>query len=339
MHEELINRLCCPICHVDLSWKITSYEAHQIKTAEATCQTCGNCYPVKDGIGIFLHPDLPIRDLWAQVDSGLLQYLSAHPSLKRDLMDPPLNTLVPTDQFFRALVLEARGDYRIAREIEFQANQGIYCQEYRSCWENQSNFVLQQLASHTGLIVDLASGRGYLAERILRQLNRHVVITDFSIQVLRGGSKRLEAFGLVKQASFLACDARRMPFKDGAIPTLVTNLGLPNIENPGEMLPDLHRALTGTFFAISHFYSSDDQENVRMIDELGLSTFSYRHSSLDEYSRSGWQVTVANSETGTALPTPPGKILSGAKIDSLPVVETCLEWCTLVSQGSSTQNE
>ncbi|MEW5869534.1 MAG: class I SAM-dependent methyltransferase [Chloroflexota bacterium] len=339
MHEELINRLCCPTCHADLSWEITSYDAHQIIAAEATYHTCGNCYPVKDGLGIFLHPDLPIRDLWAQVDSGLLQYLRAHPSLERGLMDSPLDSLAPTDQFFRALVLEARGDYQTAREIEFQANQGIYCQEYRSCWENQSNFVLQQLTSHTGLIVELASGRGYLAERILHQLNRDVVITDFSLQVLRGGSKRLEALGLAKQASFLACDARRMPFKDGAIPTLVTNLGLPNIKNPGEMLSDLHRALAGAFFAISHFYSPDDQENAQMISELGLSTFSYRHSSLDEYSRSGWQMTVANSEPGTALPTPPGKILRGAKIDSLPIVETCLEWCTLISHGTSPQNQ
>ena len=75
-----------------------------------------------------------------------------------------------------------------------------------------------------------------MVEKLVRELKRPVVATDFSPRVLRSDRERLKSFGLYEHVSLLAFDARRTPFKDGAVETLTTNLGLPNIEEPGNLL-------------------------------------------------------------------------------------------------------
>ena len=110
MHTYLIEMLECPVCHSELDWTITEQSEDRVEQAEAHCADCEATYPVRDGIGLFLTPDLPRNDLWAQVDSQLTLYLRDHPEIDRQLMDVPLEELSPTDQHFRALVLEERGD-------------------------------------------------------------------------------------------------------------------------------------------------------------------------------------------------------------------------------------
>ena len=43
-----------------------------------------------------------------------------------------------------------------------------------------------------------------------------------------------------------------------------------------------------------------------------------------------WNARVQNSWLGKAIPTPPGVVLEGVRIDGLPVAETTLEWCVLL---------
>ena len=108
-----------------------------------------------------------------------------------------------------------------------------------------------------------------------------------------------------------------------------TAVGLVNIENPGNLLSELKRTISGTLLAISHFYPEDDEANRKAIEEACLDAFSYKESALQYFSASGWSLNVENSRMAKALPTPSSIIFEGARADLLPVAPTELEWCTL----------
>jgi uncharacterized protein YbaR (Trm112 family) len=332
MQTYLIEMLVCPVCHGDLDWTINERSGDRIETAQANCEACSATYPIQEGIGLFLTPDLQRNDLWEQVDSNLIQYLKQHPEVEKRLMDVPLDALAPADLFFRALVLEERGDFDGAKTVEKLANEGIYTPEYRDCSESQFDYVLEQLSGVEGPIVDLASGRGYLVERLTRSMEQPIVATDFSPRVLRRNRRWWEHFGLYEQISLLAFDARRTPFRDGGVMTLTTNQGLPNIEQPDDLLPELRRFVAGKFLAITHFYPEEDEANRAALQEFGLSTLLYHRSALSLFSSSGWQIEVANNCAGVARPTPKSVILDGTGIDAFPVSETTLDWCVLVAK-------
>ncbi|MBC7223242.1 MAG: methyltransferase domain-containing protein [Anaerolineae bacterium] len=332
MHESLLPMLVCPACHGDLTWKVAQRDGAQIEEAEARCTGCGAAYPVQQGIGLFLTPDLPRRDLWEESESRLAAYLREHPEVERQLMETPPEDLAPADLFFRAQVLEERGDFAQARQLERQATERLYTPEYLACHERQLAYVVGQLAGVQGPVVDLASGRGGLVERLASEGQDLVVATDFSPRVLRRNRRVLAHLGLRERVSLLALDARRTPFRDGAIATLTSNLGLANIEGPGTLLRELRRVVSGTFFSISVFYPEEDEANGRVIREFGLEPLLFRQPCLEGFREAGWEVEVVNGCASHALPTPKGVILDGAGIDALPVAETTLEWCTLVAR-------
>ena len=331
MHTYLIEMLECPACHGRLNWDITEQTEDRIETAEAHCNACNAVYPVRDGIGLFLTPQLQRNDLWEQVDSGLMQHLREHPEIERQLMDVPLDTLAPTDQFFRASVLAEQGNFIEAQIAADLADKGLYTAELIKCRNSQLDYVVEWLSTTEGPIVDLASGLGYLVEKVVRELKRPIVAADFSPSVLRKDRKWLENFGLYNYVSLLAFDARCTPFKDGAITTLTTNVGLPNIQEPGNLLVELRRIVAGVFLAISQFYPEDDEANAKVIHQAKLDPLLYRRTALQHFAEAGWNVEVKNTCVGEAHPTPPSVLLDGARADGLPVADTHLEWCVLLA--------
>ena len=246
-------------------------------------------------------------------------------------MGPPPAALSPADLFYRAHLLEVRGRYDEAADLAAQALSRSYTPAYRGCHESQMRSLIERLRTAPGPIVDLASGRGALVEALLREVRQPMVATDVSPRVLRRDRRWLDHLGLYDRVSLLAFDARRTPFRDGAVQTLTTNLGLPNIPHPGGLLGELRRIVSGTFYAITHFYPEEDEANGHVIREAGVATFLYRRTALEQFAAAGWQVEVTNVQCGPAAPTPRGVILEGAGIDALPVVETTLEWCLLVA--------
>ncbi len=331
MQKYLIDMLTCPACHGELEWTIIDQTRERVEEAEARCTSCSKSYPIREGIGMFLADELQRKDLWEQVDSGLMKYLRSNPKQHEQLMTLPLENLSPADRFFRGMMLEELGKFPEAKEAHDTAMQGLYTREYLNCFQKQIDYVVNELSSGDDAIVDLASGRCYLVEQLAAKLNRPIVATDFSVRVLKQDRKRLEFEGLYKQVSLLAFDARRTPFKDGAIETLITNLGLPNIEDPGALLKDLRRIVRGSFLAITHFFPEDDQANAKEIRKLKLETFMYRRTALEHFASANWQAETQNTCTGKALPTPSSVIIEGLRNDALPVSETELEWCTLVA--------
>ena len=331
MHEYLVDLLACPACHRELEWAIFKRRNGRIEQGAVHCPNCSAEYPIQDGIGMFLTPDLQREDLWEQVDSNLIQYLKDNPELERRLMETPLEEVSPADLFFRSMVLEERREFNEAKKVENLANEGIYTSEFQECAQSQIAYVVERLAQSEGTIVDLASGRGYLVEELARNLDRKIVATDFSPRVLRRDRKYFESQGLYERISLLAFDARRTPFRDGAVDTLTTNLGLPNIEHPDKLLLELRRITRGSFLAISHFVPEDDEANLNVLREYGLDTLQVRSSTLEQFSAVGWQVEIANHCSGVAKPTPVGVILEGASIDEFPVSETILDWCVIAA--------
>ena len=331
MHKYLIDILTCPVCHGELNWRITQQTNERVADAETRCTSCSRSYPIREEIGIFLIDEIPRNDLWEQVDSGLMKYLRSHPELYEQLMTSPLETISPADQFFRGILLEELGRFAEARQAHDTAMWRLYTSDYLDCFKRQVDYVYDELASGNDPVVDLASGRCYLVEQLAAKLNRPIVATDFSIRVLKQDRKRLEFERLYNQVSLLAFDARHTPFKDNAINSLTTNLGLPNIEDTGALLKELRRVVRGSFFAISHFFPEDDKQNEEEIHKLKLETFMYRQTALEQFSGTNWLVEIKNVCTGRALPTPPSVIIDGLRNDALPVSETILEWCTLVA--------
>jgi ubiquinone/menaquinone biosynthesis C-methylase UbiE len=189
-----------------------------------------------------------------------------------------------------------------------------------------------KLSESDGPIVDLASGRCYLVEEMAQSLKYPIVATDFSPRVLRQDRRRLESLGLYNKISLLAFDARRTPFRDSTVGTLTTNVGLSNVEAPGNLLKELRRVVGGRFLAISHFYSEEDEVNAMALREAGLSPLIFRNAAVEGFIAAGWEVEVVNECRGRAEPTPKSKVLEEARIDAFPVQETVLEWCVLVAR-------
>lgn len=329
MQPYLIEMLVCPSCHGELEWNISERNENRIETANAECRTCSKVYLIREGIGVFLTSDLTRNDLWEQSESGLVKFLREHPEIERQLMEAPLETLNSTDQFFRMFVLEERGNFEEAKRVEKSTGMRLYTPEVLNCLNSQTDYVINWLSSSSGPIVDLASGRGYLVEKIVQKLKRPVAATDFSISVLRKNLTRLKGSELYDNISFLAFDARRTPFRDRAISIMTTNLGLANIEEPGSLLKELRRVVNGTLVSISHFYPEEDEENAKVICDAKLDKLLFKHSALEYFQKSGWEVEIKNSCACKASPTPPSNVLEGAKIDEIPVADTFLEWCVL----------
>ena len=95
MKEGLLSLLCCPVCHGELDWTVNRRSGDHIEEGEARCKGCEARYPVREGIGLFLTPDLPRRDLWEEVDSGLAIYLREHPEVEQKLLQVPSEALGP----------------------------------------------------------------------------------------------------------------------------------------------------------------------------------------------------------------------------------------------------
>lgn len=331
MHTYLVELLQCPVCRGDLSWNIKRKGNDRIEEGDAVCEQCAVSYPIREGIAVFLPTDSQRNDMWEQLDSQLLVYLNEHPDIERKLMGTPVNKLNPADIFFRALVLEERGEPRLARELERQAEKGLYTEEYLRCWRSQVDWVISQLSGISGPVFDLASGRGYLVEQMARNLSTMIVATDFSPRVLMRDKIWFEEEGLYDQISFLAVDARRTPFRDRSIGTLTTNLGLPNIEHPQGLLLELRRIVAGKFLGISFFYPQDDATNAKVLKEYGLDML-FLPETRAKFLAADWEMDFVNQCDSRAKPTPASGILEGAKIDRFPAAETTLKWGVIVAE-------
>lgn len=57
MKRDLLDILCCPLCHGDLALEETRIEKDEIVEGTFTCTKCSTAYPIEDGIPDLLPPD------------------------------------------------------------------------------------------------------------------------------------------------------------------------------------------------------------------------------------------------------------------------------------------
>jgi uncharacterized protein YbaR (Trm112 family) len=335
MHSFLTEIVCCPACHGDLTWDIALRSATRLVNAVAHCTVCAAEYFVRDEIGVFLTPDLPREDLWQEVGNRMSRVLAGSPDLDRQLMGVPLEALNPADQILRGFVLEERGDFETARTVHAIAEKGLYTAAYLACRDRQFAYLVKLLnadRSDNETVFDLASGRGYLIDALLAGTQRTIVASDFSPRILKRDQAYWRFFGVYDRISLLAFDARRTPYRDGALRTLTTYVGLPNIEHPQRLLAELRRVVRGRLLAISPFYPPDDQVNLAQLTDAGQRCLQLRESALEAFTEAGWSARLENSCVALAEPTPVSQIFEGLRIDGMPVASTRLEHTVIHAQ-------
>ena len=293
--------LVCPACRRPL--------------VDTSCSACGRTYPVVDGIPLLVEPGSEVTDLWEEAESGLSRVLRENPELERALFDAPAAELASADAFLRALVLEERGR---GDEVD-AAFVRLYPPDTLRCMTSQIDTVCERVLEEPGLVVDLASGRGVLLERLQRAVAGTVVATDISPRVLRRARQRgLDA---------IACDVRRLPFADGSVDVVTTFAGLNNIREPRDLLAELRRA--ARHLLAIHLVYEPGTANDAALRELGLAELAYRDAFVAALAEAGWEAKTLSSCTTMLRPTPTGVLLEGAVIDALPVEAVEGTWLTV----------
>jgi uncharacterized protein YbaR (Trm112 family) len=57
MKPDLMEVLCCPLCHADLVLDAREKNGEEIVAGQLTCSKCATVYPIEDGIPNLLPPD------------------------------------------------------------------------------------------------------------------------------------------------------------------------------------------------------------------------------------------------------------------------------------------
>lgn len=336
MHEYLIDLLCCPSCHGNLEWNIEVERGDGIHSATVICSTCQRIYFVKDGIGIFINEGErdPRKELYQQL-SGFMQTKDG-----KSFIEIPFEDLNPADRLFQSYMFEIDRNFEESQEREKSAMSEIYSEDYKKCWDSQIQHIVKTLSTQPWdePIIDLASGRGILAEQIATRTKAPIVVSDISPTILERDKKIFEMINVNDRVDFLACDIRFTPFRTSSVSIATTNLGFQNVgEKHGQVddvLKEVRRMLSGTLFGVANFYDPNDLRNGIRISELGLSWSFYREDFLRRIRNNGFEVKVENVCTGRNEPTPVGDYFKEASIDSLPVESTLTEWVHHRSKNS-----
>jgi len=112
---------------------------------------------------------------------------------------------------------------------------------------------------------------------------------------------------------------------------MTTFVGLPSIQESGNLLGELRRIVSGTLLAITAFYSQEDEIHAPVIRKAGMEAILYRPLMLAAFRAAGWQVEVTNARSAKVRPTPKGVVLDQFQVDGFPLVETTQETCVLVA--------
>ena len=325
MHETLIDILVCPACRGELSWTVAERDGGDLLEADASCQGCGAGYPVREGIGAFLTPDLLREDLWEETHSELTGYLNTRPELRARLIDTPLDELEPVDRFLRADYLDELGDVAGAEQAGRGAREQLYTPELWELWNECLDRMVQMYSGHHGPVVDVASGRGTLAELMAEGDCPLIVATDFSVWVLRRSRRRMQHKGMASRVSHLVVDARRTAFGDGSIPVLVSHVGLGNImEGVSDALSELRRVCGGVLLFSHAFFRPDDPVHAPIMREFGH-PLAFLEDAMQALSTAGWDVEILVNRRVPVKPTPISKLVPEMTVDRIPLAEAELD--------------
>jgi uncharacterized protein YbaR (Trm112 family) len=321
VHRETLEVLACPACHGNLA----APPVAELQDGALTCTACARSYEVRDGVAILLAGDSD--DIWRDAAARLDAALARDPTTAQRLLDSPLAELNGADLTFRGMVLEARGELERAAAAFAAADAALYDPGLRGCRDRLLDACVGRIGS-ADWVLDVASGRGALVERIARA-GRPVIATDISAVAMIRLRARLSGLGLADRVDCVACDAGALPFMDATVPVATSALGLENIAHPARALGELRRVCAGPLLAVGHTYPPDDHANGTALRERGYDHVADRSALDAALEDAGWRPTYPESCSAPAVPTPLGEVIAGGAVDGFPVAPTTLSWHVL----------
>lgn len=328
MFKNYMDLLVCPKCHGKLEWNIEKETIDRIVDAKIQCTNCGSEYEVKDEIAVFLTDIMDRNDLWEMAEEGVVKYFKEKPSLFEALDKADESALNGADLWYKASYYEALGDYEKSIPQFNIAMEKIYTNEYNDAWNSQINYVANK-AKKESMVVDIASGKGYLVKKLIESGTKHVIVTDFSPTILKRNKAYYKHLKCYDQLSLIAFDARLTPFKDHSIKCMTSNVGIMNIENSGEVASELKRILSGDFYSIMQFIDEADKKNLRVFEDYGNTVFALEKSAVRAFEDKNYGVAVENKINAFSRPTPIGQLVEGASVDGFPVCDTNIKFCVM----------
>lgn len=328
MKKQFIKMLVCPMCHHELTWNIVDESETRVINAQVACTSCHEKYEVRDEIAVFLTDALTRNDLWEQGENGLIKYLDEHTDIYDRLMTSEEESLNGADYWYKASYFEMKRNFNESSRMYKKAFKKIYTKEYIDGWDSQMDYIVNQMNADEP-IIDIASGKGYLIEKLLRETENDVVATDFSPTILLRNKAYYQSKGLYEKLSLIAFDARKTPFRTQSIVNMTSNMGIQNIEQPGAVVDELSRISKNRFMSVMIFIDESDKTHLEMFSKMGGDTYATRKSALKVFNKANWDVEVINSFTANIKPTPVGEIIKDAGIDGFPVKDTRVEFCII----------
>ncbi len=318
MHSSLVPLLVCPTCHGELKSRVVNQNESHIIEGEFICKKCGRNYSIDDSIGIFLADTDKSRDLWEEQEDFATRFRRQHPTRFFLLTRTFLGNIKPEHYFLKGLLLDDE-------EILKRATRRIYTKDYLYGYEKTRRALWEVEKDKPNVILEIACGRGGFFKEFIRshQGSGVYIASDFSPTVLRGNLKWLRANGVAEKVTLMATDAKLMPFRDSSIPSMVSNLGLPNIREAEKAVEEAFRLLVPRgVFITNLMFTTEQTENYAKAKELGLHQFYVRQNSEEAFRKAGFTFTIDELHRGPVRPTPGG-------IDLLPTVPDTYSFCVV----------
>ncbi len=92
-------------------------------------------------------------------------------------------------------------------------------------------------------VLDVATGTGAVAERLVRRAGCRVTGIDQSADMLAAARARLDAAGLADRVALIEGEAERLPFPDAAFDALAVTYLLRYVDDPAAVLRELARVV------------------------------------------------------------------------------------------------
>ena len=107
----------------------------RVVEASARCARCDSKYAVQRRVVLLLPSERPQLDRCREGESRPAMLLCERRTSSGLSSDP--SDLAPAELFYRALVLEERGDFAVARRVAALTYAGLYTEETRACRDRQ----------------------------------------------------------------------------------------------------------------------------------------------------------------------------------------------------------
>jgi ubiquinone/menaquinone biosynthesis C-methylase UbiE len=152
-------------------------------------------------------------------------------------------------------VMDSAEEARDYDAMDHAAVNRVFVADFLSIWDGK------------GPILDAGTGTAQIPIELCRQsLAARVVAIDMADHMLRVGQENVRRAGLADRIRLQRCDAKRMPFGDGAYAAVISNSIVHHIPEPARVLAEMVRILRpGGLLFVRDLLRPSDQEKVTQL--------------------------------------------------------------------------